>query len=591
MTQDPLILKPRDQKTLILHLGYHQTGGDLIGQWLAEHEALLAPHLDVWTGDHIAPLRRACAEMVRGCSGAAETLAETCAALTEEINKSDAPVAVVSDEDLLGPPLGHVDHGHVETEIYPGLCRVIDGLAAGLADFELVVAVMERDPEPWLRRLHDAACARGFFEGRFEDYLARFEPMLDWDALRHEIRFGLQGRGRLETFSYAREFAQPNVAAMEVFGLFGIPEAVLAQGRARLRPPEPPAQRRHAVQRYPKHQALVLGGVNSMTPQGWVTLLRQQYRDLIEIVNLSAGSVTSVMALYQLLAEGDRWPGVPVLWEQGINEFTHQASGQDLDSLLYHAEWLLQLCIRQNRPLVPVLMRTRGQAAMEGEGSYARQIKALFDRYGVPVIDCDRLLAVAARGAVELDAWYQGNVLYADGTLFSPLLADTALLALDRARVPVAPHDRAAHFDALDLRLCPPEYPTESFDSTPGGLPCAFAPFDARPRVSVSGPVLAAILATGTSGPVINLQAGDSLLGRYATQIQQGPNSPPTQLRQLIPGPGRGGLEIPGGVVQIDLDDSPDPPIVQPMYQQEEPPSEPLPTGLVALLCETPRAP
>ena len=116
-----------------------------------------------------------------------------------------------------------------------------------------------------------------------------------------------------------------------------------------------------------------------------------------------------------------------------------------------------------------------------------------------------------------------------------------------------------------------------------------FAPFESRPRVRTPGRALAAILVASGSGPAITFRAGGTRHGPYATQVPHGPRIAPQQLRQLLPGSDTHGVEIAGGVVQIDLDDSQATPIVQTMYTRDAPPSEPVPAGLVALLCEEPR--
>lgn len=629
------------RKTLVLHVGYHQTGAGLIHQWLIDHAEILSPLLQIYGPDETGPegadtgpLRKAAVALSCGRPGAADDLAREARLLAARMRTEEAPALYLADEGLLGLPLGFVEPGYVETEIYPALYSIIDVLAREFADFDLVFAVFERAPDVWLQNLHALMVRHGAFQGDLAAYLSHFEPSVHWEDLRHEIRFALQGRGRLETFAFETEFRGGQVTKMGLMTLLHLPQDVLAQCRptlrrppdpvstARAQPPETPGEttrpeaaspqdpkspqtpvpHRQAapgqvspnlaplkLARLPldKPCTLILGGPNEMVPEGWAALLRRDYAALTEICNLSMGACTSAMALYRLLAQGDRWPEAAVLWEQGLNEDIHLAGGQSLDSLLYHVEWLLQLCQRADRPFVPVLMRSRTQAAQPDDSPYITRIKALFAAYGVTVVDCNRLLQVLARGPIDPDQWYLRNAMYDTGTAFPRALAETVLIALDGARVPVAPPDRAAHFAPLDLRLRTPDETPETFD-TPA-MRYDFARFETQPRIATTGRALAAIIATSGSGPVIRLKAADQTLGRFATQVPHGATLPPRQLRQLVLGSDPHGLEIPGRVVQIDVDDSTETPIVQTMYHQGERPTDPLSAGVVALLCEEPR--
>lgn len=579
------------RKTLILHAGYHETGAGLIRRWLEDHAEVLAPHLGlILPGPEGSDALRAAAQALgRGRSGARAALAEEARALATRVRAAEAPVVCLSDEGLLGLPLGAVEAGQEETGIYPGLCPILDVLAEAWAGFDLVVALFERGPEAWLRNLHARARRESGFTGPFETFLARYDPAPHWPDLRDEITFALDGRGRLETWAFEVEFRGGQVAGMGFFRLLGLPGEVLAQCRPGLVPPAEapePETRAAAAPPPPGPPVLLLGGPNALVPGGWGALLAE-YPALAELRNLSGGACTSAMALYRLLAEGEEAPGAPVIWEQGITEYTHQAGGQPLESLLYHVEWLLQLCQRGGRPFVPVLMQGRAQVAQPHEGTYLRGLRALLADYGVVPVDCARLIAVLARGAVDLDAWYERNAFYRTDTEFPRRLAETVLTALGTARVPQAPPARAAHFDGRTLVLRTPAETPGVFSGPKFAF--RFAPFEEAPRVETPGRALAAILVASGSGPSVSFRAGDTRHGPYVTQVPHGPGIAPQQLRQLVLGSAPGGVEIPGGVVQIDVDDSQDTPIVQTMYSRGAYPPEPVPSGLVALLCEEPQ--
>lgn len=589
---------------LILHAGYHQAGAGLIRQWLEDHAEVLAPQLALYGPDHpqVAPLREAALATARGRAGGRAALAEAARALAEALAKEPAPQVCLSEENLLGRPLGHAEAGHLETEIYPGLCPILDTLMTELAAFDPVLALFERDPGAWLENLHRQAVNRGGFAGDFDSYLARFDPQVDWAGLRDEITFALQGRGTLAAWSFEEEFPRGAVAEMGFFRLLDIPDPLMDQCRPTLRahPASAPAPEPDAGKAGAPPPVLLMGGANALVPEGWGHVLRRDHARQVAPQNLSGAAGTTATALYRLLAQGGDWPGAPVIWEQGINEYTHLTGGQDMDSLIYHVEWLLQLCHRQDRPFVALLTRTRMQARMAQDDSYVSRLRALFADYGVTVVDADALIRVLERGPVaDLEAWYARNAVHDTETPLPRRLAETALVALETAPVPRPPRDRAAHFEALTLCLRAPASRPGSFALA--GMDCPFAPFGETLPIATPGRALAAILVTSGSGPVIRISAGKTLLGRYVTQVPHGPRHPRQQLRQLVLGQGAGGVEIPGGVVQIDIDTRPDTPvdtppdtqsdkpIIQTMYHQDEPPSDPRPSGLVALLCEEPR--
>ncbi|OWV51923.1 hypothetical protein CDZ97_26870 [Mameliella alba] len=578
---------------LILHAGYHQAGAGLIRQWLEDHAETLAPQLALYGPDHpqVVPLRAAALATARGRSGGRAALGEAARALAGALASEPAAQVCLSEEDLLGPPLGHAEEGHLETEIYPGLCPILDVLMAELAGFDPVLALFEREPGAWLENLHRQAVNRGGFAGDLDSYLAQFDPRPDWAGLRDEIAFALQGRGRLAAWSFEEEFPRGAVAEMGFFRLLDIPAPLMAQCRPTLRARPVAAPHPDAGPAAPP-PVLLMGGANALVPEGWGHVLRRDHARQVAGQALSGAAGTTATALYRLLAQGDDWPGAPVIWEQGINEYTHLTGGQELDSLIHHVEWLLQLCARQGRPFVALLTRTRMQAGMARDDSYVTRLRALFADYGVTVLDDGALIRVLERGPPrDLDAWYARNAVHDTTTPLPRRLAEAALVALETAPVPRPPRDRAAHFDPLDLCLRAPASRPDSFALA--GMDCAFAPFGETLPIETPGRALAAILVTSGSGPVIRLSAGKTLLGCYVTQVSHGPGHPPQQLRQLVLGQGGGGVEIPGGVVQIDTDirhdTPPDKLIIQTMYHQGDPPSDPRPAGLVALLCEEPR--
>lgn len=576
------------RKTLLIHLGYHKTGSSSIQKWLLDHAPVLEPHLHCYNlaDGSSNPLKFAVHDwLMKG--GSAAAVAAHCQAMAAEILALPQQVVCITDESLLGMPLGFVQGDYVETGIYPRAGEVVEVLAREFAAFDTVFVVFERDPEAWLRSVHNQMFKQGCVTGSFEDYVARFDPVVDWPALRAEITAGIGGNGRLEVLEFETEFDRPMVADMSFFQLLNIPAGLLDKCRPRLEQINPSVPIAQAPARPKRLPVTVLGGSNSMIANGWVHLMRRDYAAMVQVTNLSIGACTSAMGLYRLLSQADRPPGTPVIWEYGVNEYNHLVGGQPLASLVRHVEWLLQICIRENRPFVPVLMRNQHQAVSGREDAYVRAITDLFRRYDLAPVDCNMLLRVMMRGGTDFAAWYADGAHYSTATEFPRRVAEAALLALDQARVPRQDPARAAYFDALDLVVQYPQDATEVFDNTM--VSCRLARFEDAPVIEVPGRALAAIIVTSGSGPDIRIEAEGVTLGLYATQVIHGPKVPERQLRQLVLGSGLRELEVPGGQLRISVAAEGAIPMVQCMYTRKPPAPSAHPNGVVAILCEKPR--
>lgn len=582
------------RKTLMIHLGYHKTGSSSIQKWLLDHAANLAPELHCYNlaDGSSNPLKFAVHNWLMK-HGSAATLAAQCRTIAAEIDVLPQPRICITDESLLGMPLGFTRDDYVETGIYPHAREVVEVLTREFAAFDPVFVVFERAADAWLRSVHNQMYKQGCVTETFDNYIARFKPVVDWAKLRAEITAGIaagagtDGVGRLEALSFETEFARPMIADMRFFKLLNLPTEALNKCRPRLEQINPSVPISQLPPRPERRQATVLGGSNSMIAHGWVNLMRRDYATLARVVNLSMRACTSAMALYRLLSQPAQSPGAAVIWEYGINEYNHMVGGQPLSSLIYHVEWLLQICIRENRPFVPVLMRNLQQAVSGRDDAYVRAITDLFARYGLTPVDCNMLLRVLMRGGTDFDAWYADGAHYSTATDLPRRITETTLLALDQARVPRQDPARAAHFDSFDLAVLEPPGTTEVFDNTV--VNCRFTPFEDTPELESPGRALAAIIVTSGSGPDIRLEADGHTLGFYATQVAHGPAAPPRQLRQLVLGSGLHALEVPGGRLRVSVAEGNVTPIVQCMFTRGNPAPQAHPNGLVAILCETPR--
>ncbi|MFC0158017.1 hypothetical protein ACFFKB_08615, partial [Mameliella alba] len=137
-------------------------------------------------------------------------------------------------------------------------------------------------------------------------------------------------RGRLAAWSFEEEFPRGAVAEMGFFRLLDIPAPLMAQCRPTLRARPVAAPHPDAGPAAPP-PVLLMGGANALVPEGWGHVLRRDHARQVAGQALSGAAGTTATALYRLLAQGDDWPGAPVIWEQGINEYTHLTGGQELD--------------------------------------------------------------------------------------------------------------------------------------------------------------------------------------------------------------------------------------------------------------------
>ena len=580
---------------LVIHLGYHKTGSSSLQHWLQQNADVLSDHLACYNlaDGSSNPLKFAAQALVLGRidQAAFRKHVEDWAELFRSI---EHPVICVTDEGLPGLPLGSLTDGYRETAVYPRAEEIFGIMAEVFAEFDPVFVAFERETESWLKSIHNQMYKQGYVSGDFLEFLDLYpadrSPAELSAAIAAAIETGSGGRGRLEICSFDAEFAKDSVADMVFPGLLEITGTLLESCDNALPHVNPsvPVQ----ITQPPCLPALVLGGSNSMLQGGWVNLLRRDFGALADIANLSVGACTTAMGLYRFLSTSDRPPEAAVFWEYGVNEFNHLQGGQSLESLLYHVEWLIQLCIRERRPLIPVLMRTRTQAGL-AEDPYLSHLRRLFASYRIPVLDVHNLLSVLARGTPDANEWYSDDAHYRVDKPLPLRVAEYAMVMHRQARPPVQVPDRAAHFDSRDLTLLRPDTPGNAvFDNSIMRVP--FTPFGATPTVTVNGRVLAAAIVTSGSGPAIEIDLGqDRVSEPISTQVAYGPGVPVRQLRQLIMGGAADGIEAQGPVTLRPATVAHDP-TIQTMYcwttPNEQAPAALQGNGLAALICETDRS-
>lgn len=588
------MIESPSKKRLVIHLGYHKTGSSSIQRWLADHAKELSGHMACYNlVDGTAnPLKFAANSMVLGLIGP-NKFRERAEEWAQMFREAPQDVICVTDESLPGMALGSLTRDYREKQIYPRAPEIVRIMAEAFAEFDPIFVVFEREPEAWLKSIHNQMFKQGSLSEDYPSFINKYNPSVDWPAMRADlteaVKQGSKGRGQLVACSFEEEFAKSAVGEMTLFKLLDIPVEVLARCRPQLdrvnvslplvaRPPEP-------------LPAIVLGGSNSMLAGGWANLLRRDYAQFAKMRNLSVGACTTAMGLYRFLSTTDRHSEATVFWEYGVNEYNHLEGGQSLESLLYHVEWLIQICIREGRPLVPVLMRNSRQIG-KMDDPYVPAIKRLFDSYGVPVLDVQMLVNLLAKTEYDPKDWYANDAHYKLDTPLPVRIVETALLMHRQARPPVQRPDRAAHFDLLDLHLLQPDNaPQETFTNNVMSIP--YVPFGATPEVQGEGRALAAVIVTSGSGPAVEIDCNDgTVLPPISTQVAFGPKTPVRQLRQLVLSDKDRDVQI-GGRLAFRPVTPQVWPQTQNMFCWRSPAAtEPEPltgNGLAAVLCEVPR--
>lgn len=227
------MLRQKARKRLIVHLGYHKTGSSSIQEWLREHKPVLDEQMACYN---------LMDETSNGIKFAANAFAmgfmtpeAFLAAATEWADTFEAqpqPLVVLTDEALPGIPLGAETRGYLETEIYPMAADVVEILAQAFARFDTTFVLYEREPQAWLKSMHNQMVRGSFFKGSFQDYLDTFQPQVDWPALRASLAEAIH-RGNpdaaLVACAFEEEFAKSNVRDMRLFQLLDLPEETMAQ--------------------------------------------------------------------------------------------------------------------------------------------------------------------------------------------------------------------------------------------------------------------------------------------------------------------------------------------------------------------------
>ena len=278
----------------------------------------------------------------------------------------------------------------------------------------------------------------------------------------------------------------------------------------------------------------VLGGSNSLLKGGWVDRFEERYSESVDLQNLSIGASTSAMGLFRYLSVLNESDGRLLVWEYSLNEENYFKNGQGLQPLIRHVEWILQLCAREGRKFLAVLLYTKEEEERSVRSEYREKLKVLFERYQVQTVDAGEILRqVAGTEEPDWNYWYKENAHYSVETPFLTALADAVFQKLIEARCPLPGPIASRRFHGRKLTLC---YPLGE-----NGLPfknrvlsCTKFPIVDGVVVPAVGNPIACILVTSNNAESALIIAGGKRKGPYSTQISGKPSSPKFLLKHII---------------------------------------------------------
>lgn len=222
-----------DTKRLIVHLGYHRAGSALLQTWLVQNALALDGAVHVLNAQNggTGTLAEATLALSRG-SGSLDAVEAAARGIAEQLHERPEPVIVMSDERLLGLPLGYTAPGFLEAAIYPRAYGIVDRLSRAFSSFSTEFMVIERGRPEWLRQMHDLARTQGWFAGNLEAFRTAFDRQIDWDALGSEIVAAAGGRSAVVRFDLARDLTSGEMIDSGPVARLDLPDAVVTACRA-----------------------------------------------------------------------------------------------------------------------------------------------------------------------------------------------------------------------------------------------------------------------------------------------------------------------------------------------------------------------
>ena len=198
-----------DTKTILIHIGPHQTGASVIQRSLAELSRTLR-----WRDVHVLPPE----EMDEVASHLTHDRFKLARAevskLVEPITALRHKTVLISHEDLCGAPPGQSD----ARAIYPRLARKLRLITDVLAPHDVRFVFFQPDQDDWLRRCYLDHLHEGTGFHRLDDFRAHFGP--DWTWARVLQRPKKVMGDRLTVLDYD---PAPKVAITQLLNLLPTP--------------------------------------------------------------------------------------------------------------------------------------------------------------------------------------------------------------------------------------------------------------------------------------------------------------------------------------------------------------------------------
>lgn len=340
---------------------------------------------------------------------------------------------------------------------------------------------------------------------------------------------------------------------------------------------------------------IILGGSNSMLKGGWVDSLKAKFSQDSTVLNLGIGASTTAMGLYRLISSDQVKDGSILVWEYSLNESNFFVSGQTVESLLHHLEWLLIICFRRNIRFLPVLLYNRAEEEKEKLNKYRRALFELFESYQVHWIDGQAILhQLAATRTPDVNVWYRDNAHYSTSTPFVGTIAETVFNTLTRAAPPRPSKTLAERFEHRDLSVISPTSANSRIFKN-RVAECIMHSVESRLDIEARGSLLACILVASVNAGAIVIETESGRKGPFSTQIFPAPDAPKRILKHVIPWDHRADMLRTESLVRISnpyLGEvapgkaSPLKPTVQNTFTWQGQSDLPRDDGLVALLTE-----
>lgn len=272
----------------------------------------------------------------------------------------------------------------------------------------------------------------------------------------------------------------------------------------------------------------VVGGSNSLLGGGWVSEFRKSHGERYSITNLSIGAATSLIGIYRLL-RGEISDGSTVIWEYALNESNHLNSGQSLESLLYHFDWLLELCSRRHIKVLPLVFWTRPEHLGGVENSYRTQIRRRIEDAGLRAIDAwPMLLNFAQERDQTVGSLFRDDMHYSPDSGFLTRISQAVAEKIDTAAVPRG----GADFDGKDLALCAPEGASERFVSS--AFTSETYDLNGRLEMPATGWLLASFVIAANEAGAATFSVDKEILATYSLQGPAGFKPPGRFLKHLV---------------------------------------------------------